>query len=418
MKFLLYSQSGEGCGLLSRIAQDGNEVCAFIKDGIYKTVYDGIIAKTDTPDSFIDADTIIVFDMSGNGKIADRYRRNGHLVYGASKFADELEHDRTYGFEVMKKCGIQTPETKTFTDFKKGVEFVKNSKKRLVFKPSGSMPCKLTYVSEDGPELINYMNFVEKHFGSKIDEFVLQEFIEGALISSEYFCGPNGFVEPGNHTVEIKKFMNDDLGPSTGCSGNITWPVDTWVLDEGVGKAESICKSEGYIGQIDLNAVVNDGGIWGLEWTPRFGYDATPTLFCLVDNPGKLISDIVRGETKSIKFNGEYAGSLRVTIPPYPVEPQKGNSEELSPNIGVPIQNYEEHQDCLYFYEVMYDDQLVHSGGTGVICSICNVSDDCMSILDEPYEIAECLQIPDKQYRTDLQEPLNKMVKDFEKYVD
>src|ERR1017187_5040638 len=182
MKFLMYSQCGEGSQILQRIQSEGNDCALFIKDKIYKTIFDGILKKTDNPESFIDKETVIIFDMSGNGSYADSLKRKGHYVYGASSFADDLEHDREFGFEMMRKAGIQIPEYNSFKDWKEASTFVQNSNKRLVFKPSGSMPVKLTYVSKDNEELISYLKFVEKHFSKDIDSFILQEFIEGVVV--------------------------------------------------------------------------------------------------------------------------------------------------------------------------------------------------------------------------------------------
>jgi phosphoribosylamine--glycine ligase len=105
MKYLMFSQSGEGSQVLARIESEGNTVGLYINDKLYKTVFDGILPKVE-PDSFIDDKTVIIFDISGNGKIADSYRKSGHTVYGSSEFADKLEHDRQFGFETMKKSGI------------------------------------------------------------------------------------------------------------------------------------------------------------------------------------------------------------------------------------------------------------------------------------------------------------------------
>src|SRR5271154_5381265 len=101
MRFLLYSQCGEGAQILKKIELEGNECAIFIKDKIYKDVFKGLLSHIDNPDSFVDKDTVIIFDMSGNGSIADSYKRKGHYVYGASSFADDLEHDRTFGFDAM-----------------------------------------------------------------------------------------------------------------------------------------------------------------------------------------------------------------------------------------------------------------------------------------------------------------------------
>jgi phosphoribosylamine--glycine ligase len=420
MKFLLYSVAGEGAQVAKRIELEGNEVGMFIKDKIYKSVFSGLLTLVE-PEAFIDKDTTIIFDLSGNGPYADTLKRKGHFVYGASAFADDLEHDREFGFEAMRNAGIRVPNYEEFNDWAKALTYVQESNKRLVFKPSGSMPCKLTYVSKDNEELLAYLKFVEKHFAKDIDSFILQEFIEGGVLSSEFFCDGTKFLHPGNHTVEVKKSMNDDLGASTGCSGNITWPEESSkILDAGVAKIESLCVKHGYVGQIDLNAVVNDSGVYGLEWTPRFGYDATPTLLSLLeDDFGKFFYEIARGELKEIKLNKADAGAVRVTIPPYPAEPKNGvNPEKFSPSIGVPILNWEDLQEKLYFYEVALEEgQLVHSGGVGVVACALGMGQTPYECMDEAYSVAEELNIPDKQYRTDLREVLTDMVEEVLDYV-
>jgi phosphoribosylamine--glycine ligase len=416
MKFLMYSQSGEGAHVAYRIQEEGNTVGIFIKDKVYASGFDGLLDKVN-PESFIDKNTIVIFDISGNGNVADSYRRKGIYVFGASSFADQLENDRNFGFEMMKKCGIKVPEYKEFTDYKLAKQYIESSEARLVFKPNGSMPCKLTYCSCNGDELIAYLTFIEKRFSKEIDSFILQEFIEGVVVSSEFFCDGEKFISPANHTVEVKKIMNDDLGPSTGCSGNTTWPCsDDRIIKEGIKKAEQLCKQHNFVGNIDLNAVVNSDGVYGLEWTPRFGYDATPALLSIFNQDiGKFFSDMCRKQCKEIPIEELYASSVRITIPPYPIETESP-TEELSPNIGIPIQKYD--ADNCYFFEVMAeDDQLVHSGGTGVICCAIGEAEDCEKSFERPYKICGEIIIPDKQYRTDLKKVLPEMVEEVANYA-
>jgi len=416
MKFLLYSQSGEGAQILKRIELEGNKCALYIKDKEYKSAFDGLLEKTENPDDFIDDDTIIIFDMSGNGSIADSYRKSEHHVYGASEFSDKLEHDREFGFDIMEKAGIKIPEYKVFNSIKDGMDFVRETNRRLVFKPSGDMPSKLTYSSaKNSEELLAYMTFVEKRFGKHIKSFVLQDFIEGEVISSEFFCDGNDFIWPPNSTVEVKRAWSGDLGPSTGCSGNITWIENNGskIIGNGIALMREICQKEQFCGQIDLNTVVNEVGVYGIEFTPRFGYDATPTLLTLLDDDiGYFFSGIAKGEIEEFSFADKFAGGIRVTIPPYPVEPQgHGDIEKLAPNIGVPILGWKEYQDSLYFYEVSKEDnQLFHSGGTGVIACAMGIGDNPLECLVYPYDILEGLVIPDKQYRVDLHNVLPGMV--------
>lgn len=414
----MYSESAEGAGILHRIEQEGNEVSLYIHDPIYKDCWEGLINKAESLNP--GPEDILIFDISGNGKIADSWIKSGHKVFGASSFADDLEMDREFGFSQMVAYGIKVPSTKTFKSFKTGMEYVRKSNKRLVFKPNGSMPCKLTFVSSDSEELIAYMEFVEKVYGSKIEDFILQDFIEGAVVSSEAFCDGKKFLHPFNHTVEVKKSMNDELGPSTGCSGNVTWACDGCrICDEGISKIEDLMVRNGYIGQIDLNAVVNEEGIYGLEWTPRMGYDASPVLLTLLEcEYSKFFSDLVNGQMKEIPISYDFAGSVRFTVPPYPVELMKGKDpEKFSPSESIPIQKWEKHQENLYFYEVRCDEgRLVHSSGTGVIGLAFDQNIDPNKVLDKPYKILKELHIPDLQYRTDLSKVLSKMVNEVEEY--
>jgi phosphoribosylamine--glycine ligase len=419
MKYLMYSEFSEGAGVLLKIQQEEEDAGLFIKDRVYRDCYDGIVSKEETPN--INSDTLVIFDMSGNGKKGDEFRSLGAKVFGSSPIADKLEHDRDFGFEVMESCGILVPTTKKFKTFKEGINYTKNFDGKLVFKPNGSMPCKLTYCSSDNEELVAYLNFVDKQFGSEIDDFILQEFLEGVVVSSEAFCDGKKFLRPFNHTVEVKKFMDGDKGPSTGCSGNITWAC--WgcnICENGVALAEKFCVKHDYVGQIDLNAVVNEDGIHGLEWTPRFGYDATPIFLTLLDIPySKFFSDVCSGQIKEIPVKEEYAGSVRFSIPPYPAELQDGqDSEKFSPNVGIPIQNWHESFDSIYFYEVKIDgNELVHSHGTGVIGLVWDHNDSPEKTLDKPYGILDKLHIPDLQFRTDLQSVLGKMVTEVNDYA-
>jgi phosphoribosylamine--glycine ligase len=414
MKFFMVSKCGEGAGLLYRIQKEGHDCQICIKEPDYQSVYDGLLDKALYPH---DKNTIIIFDSSGMGARADKLRDSGFKVFGASKFHDRLENDRKFGLSFMEDNGIMIPETKTFNDFSEGISFIEeNSDKRYVFKPSGDLPSKLTYSCSDTEDLIHYMKYVEKYYGSQIEDFILQEFIEGSIISTEYWVGPKGFIKPLNHTIEVKKLMNDELGPSTGCSGNIVWLGDEdSILDQELKKVEQELVKNKYLGPIDLNAIVNDKGIYGLEWTPRFGLDAMPTLLQLIDEDlGEILIEALNGDLDEIPLNDDFAAGIRITIPPYPIELKDSRViQKNAPNKNIPIRGFEDCERYCYFYEVMSkNDELYHSDGTGVIAIISDVDNDPKDVFDTPYEILENCKVPDKQYRTDLNKILPTMYKE------
>jgi phosphoribosylamine---glycine ligase len=425
MKFLLISKCGEGAGILSKIKDEGNDVRMYIKEKDYKSVYKGIIDQIHLGSSWIDKDTIVILDSSGMGKIADEFR-NTNAILGGSSFHDKMEYDRTFGLDLMQNCGIKVPETTEFsnTEWNLYEEFLQTQKnKKFVFKPDGDLPSRLSYVPSDTEDLIGYMEFAKKFYGSKIKSFILQEFIEGTIISTEYWCNGKEFIGPVNHTVEEKKFMNGNLGPSTGCSGNLVWLGDekSEIVQCGVLCAEKELVKENYIGPIDLNTIFNDSGVYGLEWTPRFGLDAFPTFMQLLQiDIAEFISGIAKGTLKEIPLRDNFAGGIRVSIPPYPLEPNKATEvQEVSPNYGLPIRGLPKNLENFYFYEIMKDEEnYFHSEGTGVIAVISDYWSDCESCFDLPYELLENLKIPDKQYRTDLDQVLPKMYEDVKEKME
>ena len=404
MKFLIYSKCGEGAGLGLRLQNEGNEVRLFIKEREYRSVYKGILEQT-LPRK-LDGDTILVFDSSGFGSEADEFKKQGLKVFGGSRFADVLELDRRFGLLYMRRHGIKIPETVEFHGVGAALGFLKEKDKEYVFKPSGDLPSKLTYKPCDAEDLVRYLEFVGEEYD--VEDFILQEVVEGVAISTEYWVGSKGFIGPPNHTIEVKKFMDKDLGPSTGCSGNTVWATDE---DDPIAKLLRNCEKdlvkEGYVGPIDLNVIVTPDGIYGLEWTPRFGLDAMPTLLQLLPDVGRVISDCVSGSTDKMKIGSFFASGLRVSIPPYPIEPETltlVNKE--SPNYGVPIRGFDGYEENIYFYEICRDEagRLYHSDGTGAICVISDVGDSIHGSFSLPYHVADGLKIPEKQYRTDLSE--------------
>jgi phosphoribosylamine-glycine ligase len=413
MKFHLISACGEGGGLLERIQREGNDCTIDILDKDYSPAFDGILKKArDVPE-----ESIILFDTSGMGKRADELKKLGFKVFGGSVFADSLEEDRDFGLKYMESHGIQIPDTKMFHTFVEAIDWVESRKgdDTYVFKPNGEhLPCKLTYAAEDKDDLISYLRFVQRHFSGDIDDFVLQTFVEGPILSTEFWCGPRGFIRPANHTVEVKKFLTGDLGPSTGCQGNLVWVAEDDEVVELLEGIEGDLVKENYVGPIDLNAILSEKGVKGLEWTPRFGLDAMPTLLQLLDGEvGKIIADIVNGQTKSMELHDAIAAGIRVSIPPYPIEPTKDVKKVLSesPNVGVPIRGLEDASP--YYYEVMMEDgQLVHSPGTGVIAVVTECAEESEDALSYLCDILDKATIPDKQYRTDLGDILPEMCKE------
>ena len=91
----------------------------FLKDPEGKNLYRGILPRVDNWRDGLTKDAVILVDMVGFGKEADKLRSEGFKVYGGSEIADNLELDRTFGLDVASNAGIEIPESQDFQDFAK-----------------------------------------------------------------------------------------------------------------------------------------------------------------------------------------------------------------------------------------------------------------------------------------------------------
>ena len=397
-RFLLISGDGDGLGVAMRLKEEGHAVTVQIRNKKARGDYDGLLQKTEQFDRVLTPDTIVLFDSTGGGKTAERLRSQGHAVFGASMFADQLELDRALALGLMEESGIKTPPSQHFVSWMDGIAYVRERPERYCFKSDKN---RLTsYVASSPEDMIEFLAKQAKE-GESV-EFELQDFVKGFEISTEGWFDGVSFARPFNHTFEKKKLMNDDIGPSSGCVGNIVEACPMCpIIEQGLLRFEGILRYHGYVGPIDLNTIVNDAGVWGLEWTPRLGYDAFPALMEMLTVPlADLVTRYARGGSGGdfpMNTTG-YGAALRVTIPPYPCE-------DLDAPRDVAIRGLvRADRSHSYFYNVYLDSdgQLRSSGAWGAIAAFTGFGETIPDAMGRCEEIARRAEIRDRQFRTDL----------------
>ena len=330
---------------------------------------------------------------------------------GNGEFNKQAEDDRLFGLQIMEEAGINVPAWEAFDDVNDAKRFVRKTNKSYVFKPYGGEDedTASTYVGKSPDDLLRYLDKLSST--AKGTKFILQEVVTGTEISTEgWFNGEDFFLT--NSTLEEKKFMDGAHGPNTGCSGNVVFVHDNLnsplIFREGLFKMKDFLRQVGYRGMIDLNTIVSDREMFGLEWTPRFGYDATATLFNLIRSDlADFIGSVASGVIPHYEIKNQFAAGIRLSIPPYPTEIPGHHPGD------VPIQGLDPDKDDIakdyFLYDCALDgDELVTVGITGMIMVVLTNGQTVPEVFDSCYERIKKIQIPNMQYRGDLLNCCNK----------
>lgn len=409
MKFLIYSISADGAGLAFKLASEGHDVCIFIKDRFCAPILEGMIEHVSSLKGGLATNPdLIIFDKSGEGKIADDLRSQGYAVVGSSAFADKLEMDRTYGMETAKSLGILMPD---YTEFSAGniddaIKFVQESDARFVLKPHDNLSLDMTYVAKDAEDMVQMLTWAKENNILKGD-FLLQDFVKGIEISTEIWLS-HGKIIPGlcNGTIEQKKFMTGDKGPATGCESSIVWPYSdesAKIVEATVGRMKDFLEKEQYHGPIDVNAIVSEetGDAFFLEFTPRLGYSAFYTFAELLPNRdlGEFFQKLEAGDDQEL--DGGVSACLTVSIPPYPLDSdEKVNQPPFKLTEGKKILNPPETG----FWPMdirMVEDEFVTAGIHGLVGYFSVWGSDVANANEALYKLVESCTIPNVQYRVD-----------------
>ena len=280
-KFLFVSLDGLIADIAWQVVKEGHEVKLFCEAVSEREIADGFVSKTDDWVRDVPwADVVVFDDVLGQGAKAHQLRQTGKLVVGGTPYTDQLEDDRAFGQQELKKAGVSIIPQENFHSFDDALTFVRANPNRYVIKPSGEAQNlkQLLFVGEDedGKDVIQVLEDYQRAWADRVKAFQLQRRIVGVEVAAGAFFNGKEFVLPVNMNFEHKKLFPGDIGPSTGEMGTtMFWTEPTRVFNATLKKMEPRLRDEHYVGYIDVNCMVNSNGIYPLEFTSRFGY---PTI--------------------------------------------------------------------------------------------------------------------------------------------
>jgi len=407
-KFLFVSIGGYADDLAWQISRQGHQVKFYIENQADKDLADGFVEKTDDwqKDAAEWADVIIFDDVLGQGKKAQQLRKEGKFVVGGTPYTDRLEDDRSFGQEELKKVGVPILPYQYFSSFDDSIEYVKNNPGRYVIKPGGEAQNMkgLSFIGEeeDGRDVLQMLEAYRKAWSKKIKEFQLQKRVVGVEVAVGAFFNGKEFVYPINVNFEHKKLFPGDLGPYTGEMGtSMFWSVPNRLFNMTLKKMEPRLAEEGYVGYIDINCIVNNYGIFPLEFTTRFGY---PTISIQQDgilNPiGDFMYELARGTFTKFRARSGFQIGVELCVPPFPFHDRKTfevNSKDSVIMFKKPM------LDGVHIDEVKkVDGEWVVTGEYGLVLTITGTGQTMKQAQNQAYQRIKNIIVPNMYYRTDI----------------
>jgi phosphoribosylamine--glycine ligase len=321
-------------------------------------------------------------------------------VIGSSAYGARLENDRAYAQRTLAELGFSTAKTFEFSDPNAATQFIDQRPARYVLKSNG--PDAPTFVGRlsTGKDVQAVLEADGKFVGSS---FVLMDFVDGIEMGVGAYFNGTDFLEPACLDWEHKRFFPGDLGELTGEMGTVvTYSRTKLFFDRTLGKMATHLRENGYCGYINLNTIVNERGIWPLEFTCRFGYPGYAILDPLQRTKwADLLRAMLNRSTLQFDTEPGFAVGIVITTPPFPY-----SREAVNEPVGLPVLFegvLSPERRHLHYGEVgLRNGVLVTSGTSGYTLVVTGTGETIEAARDAANDLVAKVLVPNARYRRDI----------------
>jgi phosphoribosylamine--glycine ligase len=411
---------GDYCDLGSlylRLQAEGHEVRVSISERRCQNTLSGLVTRTDDWKAELPwireagNDGIILFEnvAASRGASQEHLRAQGYQVIGGCSFGDRLENDRAYAQTLLRSFGFSTASFWEFDNLTLATKFIEAHPGRYVLKFSGEQfGAADNYVGrlKDGSDVHAVLLAKVRQSDRNWDavRFILMSHLEGIEMGvGAYFDGER-FLSPACLDWEHKKFFPGDLGELTGEMGTVvTFDRTGTFFRKTLEPLGPLLKENGYCGYINLNTIVNDHGIWPLEFTCRFGYPGYSILEALqVTTWSNLFKGMASRSGANLQTRPGFAVGIVLTTPPFPYV------RAFFPEpIGLPILfdgqlSARDHANLHFGEMALEGGQLVTAGYHGWTMVVTGTGTPISAAQAEAYHLAGRVVVPNVRYRNDI----------------
>jgi phosphoribosylamine--glycine ligase len=397
--------------LYRRLIDKGHDVKVHVADPDSSDVLLGIVPRSELLDDDILACArergLIIFEGTGEGERQDDLRSRGLRVVGGSALGDRLELDRAFGQKVLEQAGLRVAPIHEVDGWDEAIAFVVAHPARYVLKFSGAgFASTRTYVGvmEDGTDLLAALRVQQRLWTyAESPQMVLMAHVAGVEVGVGAYFNGRHFLRPANLDWEHKRFFPGDLGELTGEMGTVvTYRGAERLFAATLARIEPLFQEARHIGYVNLNLIVNDDGVFPLEFTCRFGYPGFAILSALQLEPwDRLLDRLAAGDGGDLETRCGYAVGVVLTVPPFPYPDGYGRLSKGAPVSFYPLDDAD--RASLHYGELRQEgDALVAAGQIGYLMVVTGTGDRVLEAKDAALARVRKVVVPNMRYRTDI----------------
>ncbi len=245
--------------------------------------------------------------------IVDEFVARGLRVFGPNKEAAQMEGSKKFAKSIMKKAGVVTAMSDTFTDCDKALAYLEEVGAPIVVKADGLAAGKGVTVCEDIKTAQKAVKecLVDKRFGDAGETVMIEEYLQGPELTVMALTDGET-VLPMLPAQDHKPAFDGDAGPNTGGMGayspvpKVNQKTLDWIEDNVLKKTVAALRSEGvdYKGVLYAGLIMTEEGPKVLEFNARFGDPEAQVVLPLLESDiVEIMLALTEGNLKEYKLN-------------------------------------------------------------------------------------------------------------------
>ena len=334
----------------------------------------------------------------------DALETAGVPCFGPNKNAAIIEGSKVFSKNLMKKYGIPTAASETFTDPAAAVAYLKTASYPTVIKADGLALGKGAVIAnsfEEAEKTVREM-MVDRVFGASGDQILVEEFLTGPEVSVLSFTDGKTVV-PMVSSMDHKRAKDNDEGLNTGGMGTVA-PNPYYTKEIAAECMEKIflptiraMNAEGrtFKGCLYFGLMLTKDGPKVIEYNCRFGDPETQVVLPLLQSDLLEIMLAVRGgclNADMVRFKEGAACCVVLASEGYPKKYDTGFEITL-PEVG--------RDEAVYVAGAkMQDGKLLTAGGR--VLGAVATAPTLREAIDKAYALADKIHFENAYMRRDI----------------